>query len=312
MIRGKLKNTVLIFVAVLIISLLPTSYLFASDGPSVKTDKNEYSAEKEVKIKGKDFDPACSYTIIITDRMGSQTSDKIDLKKDGKFEYKYKSNGVGGDYGIKVVESGRGTPIAETSFFERYPTISVKKDEYGTGKKVKIEGENFLPETDFRLEITTKNGVFVNEKITTKKDGKFDYCIELTGIGGEYLATLYNSNNEQVASTSFFEEELTVSTNKDDYAPGTRVKICGRNFTPNESFTIVVICPDGTIVKGDGKFTPGSDVIKSDKHGKFEYKYQLYEVSESFNPEGLYTVKVLNPAGNIAAEITFSDSTVRW
>ena len=81
---------------------------------------------------------------------------------------------------------------------------------------------------------------------------------------------------------------------------------------PNESFTIVIIYPDGEIWTGDGTFTPGSDVLKTNKEGEFEYKYRLYEVSDSFNPEGLYIVRVINPAGNVTAEMTFTDATVRW
>lgn len=103
-----------------------------------------------------------------------------------------------------------------------------------------------------------------------------------------------------------------VYTRHSDYKPDHRVMIFGTDFMPNEVYTIEVVRPDGSIVKGDGTFEPGTDIIDSDKEGIFKYKYQLAEVSDAFNPEGTYIVSVFDFSGNFVAGTIFTDSTVRW
>jgi len=103
-----------------------------------------------------------------------------------------------------------------------------------------------------------------------------------------------------------------VSTKHLDYKPGHKVMITGDNFLPNESYEIVVTRPDGSIVKGDGSFEEGSDIITSNKKGGFKYKYQLAEISDEFDPTGGYYVDVFDSSGDLIASTTFTDSTVRW
>ncbi|MHB1347050.1 MAG: hypothetical protein ACYCXK_06115 [Candidatus Humimicrobiaceae bacterium] len=103
-----------------------------------------------------------------------------------------------------------------------------------------------------------------------------------------------------------------VYTRHSDYKPDHKVMICGTDFVPNEVYSVEVIRPDGSVVKGDGSFEFGIDTITSDNGGAFKYKYQLAEVSDSFNPEGTYTVSVFDSSGNFVAGTTFTDSTVRW
>ena len=83
-------------------------------------------------------------------------------------------------------------------------------------------------------------------------------------------------------------------------------------FCPNESYEIVISRPDGSIVKGDGSFEEGSDIITTDEKGEFKYKYQLEGISDEFNPVGEYTVEVFNSYGDLIANTAFTDSTVRW
>ena len=66
-----------------------------------------------------------------------------------------------------------------------------------------------------------------------------------------------------------------VTTDKLDYAPEEIVTITGHGFAANTSYDIPVIRPDGSIVIGNGSFTPGSDSVSTDGSGSFEYLYQL-------------------------------------
>jgi len=110
----------------------------------------------------------------------------------------------------------------------------------------------------------------------------------------------------------FASSDPEVSVKHLDYKPGHKVMISGDNFSPNESYEIVVTRPDGSVVKGDGSFEEGSDIITADKKGGFKYKYQLAKISDEFNPVGDYTVEVFDSSGNPITSTAFTDSTVRW
>ncbi|NPV09184.1 MAG: DUF11 domain-containing protein, partial [Anaerolineae bacterium] len=87
----------------------------------------------------------------------------------------------------------------------------------------------------------------------------------------------------------------SVVTDKPDYAPGETVIVTGSGFTAGEQYDIPVIRPDGTIVKGDGSFVPGWDVVTADGVGAFTYLYQLNGVP------GDYEVRVY-PVGTVALQ----------
>jgi len=94
----------------------------------------------------------------------------------------------------------------------------------------------------------------------------------------------------------------SVSTDKLDYAPEETVVVSGSGFDVNSDLLVKVIRPDGSVVKGDGSFTPGSDTVTADSTGSFTYQYILDGV------EGTYTVEVL--AGDtVLATTTFTDSS---
>ncbi len=80
--------------------------------------------------------------------------------------------------------------------------------------------------------------------------------------------------------------EASVSTDKSDYCPGETVAVTGVGFTSGESYAVPVIRPDGSVVLGDGSFSPGWDQVTADENGAFTYQYELDGV------EGLYTIKV--------------------
>ena len=95
----------------------------------------------------------------------------------------------------------------------------------------------------------------------------------------------------------------TVWTDKADYAPEETVIITGSGFADNVTLTVRVTRPDGTVVKGDGEFAPGSDNVTTDAGGGFIYEYILDGIF------GLYTVDVLS--GDIVlATTTFTDAAV--
>ena len=67
----------------------------------------------------------------------------------------------------------------------------------------------------------------------------------------------------------------TLFTDKPDYRPEEMVTITGSGFLPNTRYALPVIRPDGSIVKGDGRFTAGWDVVTSDESGVLLYCYWL-------------------------------------
>ena len=98
-----------------------------------------------------------------------------------------------------------------------------------------------------------------------------------------------------------------VQTDKRDYAPHETVVITGSGFAAASSYDVVVIRPDGSIVKGDGSFMSGWDTVLSAASGSFVYLYQLDGI------EGVYTVEVYaSPWNGVRstplAGVTFTDA----
>jgi uncharacterized repeat protein (TIGR01451 family) len=96
-------------------------------------------------------------------------------------------------------------------------------------------------------------------------------------------------------------EGPAVRTGKADYTPEETVDIYGRGFAAEVELVIQVVRPDGSIVKGDGSFTPGSDSIITDAEGGFTYYYILDGVI------GEYAVNVLQ-GDTVLASTTFTDA----
>ena len=92
----------------------------------------------------------------------------------------------------------------------------------------------------------------------------------------------------------------SISTDKEDYAPGETVKITGENFPANTTLLVKVTRPDDSVVKGDGSFEEGSDEVITNEEGKLEYHYQLNGI------EGEYVVEVFLGA-TVLATATFTD-----
>jgi hypothetical protein len=96
-----------------------------------------------------------------------------------------------------------------------------------------------------------------------------------------------------------------LSTDKEDYRPEETVIITGTGFAPNAIYTIAVTRPDGSVVIGDGSFTPGSDTVLTDASGNFTYNYILDGIM------GLYRIDAVDAGGLIVATKTFTDCNAK-
>lgn len=98
----------------------------------------------------------------------------------------------------------------------------------------------------------------------------------------------------------------SVSTDKEGYAPSETVVITGQGFQCGVLLTVKVTRPDGSVVKGDGTFAPGSDTAVTDSTGAFTYNYQLNGIT------GKYLVDVIDTDGITLASTLFYDSHFRF
>src|SRR5437016_3590210 len=95
----------------------------------------------------------------------------------------------------------------------------------------------------------------------------------------------------------------TLTTDQADYHPEQTVTLSGDGFQANADLFVQVIRPDGSIVHGDGSFTPGVDTVTTGPDGSFTFSYQLDGIT------GTYVVDVLDANGSVLSETTFTDST---
>src|SRR3990172_8835484 len=110
--------------------------------------------------------------------------------------------------------------------------------------------------------------------------------------------------------TSLSAAAVNIYSDEPDYMIGDTAIIYGHGFPLNYTITVQVIRADGSIVKGDGTETPGSDSVITDSYGNLVYLYSL-----SGGPEAAYngtiTVHAIDPMPNpdqTLATTTFLDS----
>ncbi len=94
----------------------------------------------------------------------------------------------------------------------------------------------------------------------------------------------------------------TIQTDKADYAPEETVHMTGTGYAPACDVVVQVTRPNGSIVKGDGSFEPGSDTATTDGDGNLVYDYILNGI------QGEYGVEVQGADGSVLATTSFSDS----
>jgi len=97
----------------------------------------------------------------------------------------------------------------------------------------------------------------------------------------------------------------TVATDKADYPPESTVLVSGSGYGPGCRLRVEITRPDGSIVRGDGTFSPGVDEVVTSGAGTFSYAYQLDGI------EGTYRIRVLGPDGLALATTTFTDQLPR-
>ena len=147
------------------------------------------------------------------------------------------------------------------------------------------------------------------DTVLADASGNFTYSYTLNSIDGTYAVDVYDSpsggdGSAPTASTTFEEAIPQVSTDQPYYAPDSTVTITGAKFTANASYDVVVVRPDGSIVTGDGSFTPGWDTVIADASGSFTYSYILDGI------DGTYIVNVYNsPWGGVGSGATPAAST---
>ena len=101
--------------------------------------------------------------------------------------------------------------------------------------------------------------------------------------------------------------QYTLATDKLDYRPNETVIVSGTGYTAGTWYAVPVKRPDGSIVKGDGSFTPGWDLTLADANGLL-YTYKLDGIT------GEYQVRVYAAdwSGNwdepALASTTFTDA----
>jgi hypothetical protein len=94
----------------------------------------------------------------------------------------------------------------------------------------------------------------------------------------------------------------SVVSDKADYSPEETVQLSGAGYASSCVVHIEVTRPDGSIVKGDGSFTPGVDAVTTTSAGTFSDAYRLDGV------QGLYRVRVLGAANVVLASMSFTDA----
>ena len=80
--------------------------------------------------------------------------------------------------------------------------------------------------------------------------------------------------------------------------------VTGAGFEAGCTVVVRITRPDGSVITGDGNFTPGSDVVFTGEDGSLYYEYILN------GSEGTYTVDVLGAGDVVLATTTFTDGVV--
>jgi hypothetical protein len=97
----------------------------------------------------------------------------------------------------------------------------------------------------------------------------------------------------------------TIASDQPEYAPGSTVHITGTGYAPGCDVVVKVTRPDGSVVKGDGSFEPGSDTVTTGLLGELSYDYQLQSMPAV---PGVYAVDALGMGDAVLAQMTFADA----
>ena len=98
-----------------------------------------------------------------------------------------------------------------------------------------------------------------------------------------------------------------ISTDKPDYAPGETVHISGTGFQAGD-YALPVLRPDNSLVKGDGSFTPGWDIVTADAEGNFSYDYILNGIVGTYEARAYPADWSGDWGADPLASVTFTDA----
>ena len=117
----------------------------------------------------------------------------------------------------------------------------------------------------------------------------------------------------------------TLTTDKADYSPEETVAIAGTAFDPGQTYDMVVIRPDGSIIRGDGNFNPDHsytcdaanaavvdcwDSVTADSGGSLTYQYVLDGIAGSYEIRAYASPWSGDRSLPAITSVTFTDATV--
>lgn len=123
-------------------------------------------------------------------------------------------------------------------------------------------------------------------------------ALEVDIIEGQTSKTPLLDQLEQPESQA----SASLATDQLDYPPESTVKISGSGFEPNQTLTIRVTWPDGT-VRASGAKLGEIDQTTTDAEGNLYFEYQL-----TAGLAGQYKIEVLNSSGQVLNTASFTDN----
>jgi Domain of unknown function (DUF5979) len=308
----------------------------ASQGTeSVATDRSEYALGSTVHITGTGFATSCEASIEISPTEGGLAPAVIEVEtlSEGQLTGDYVVDSAPSTYEVRVLGIDDAV-LASTTFSvtdeESSPsecagqgteTVETDKSEYAPGATVHITGDGYATSCELRVEVTRPNGSVATAEARvassvdaddTSATGAFQHDFALGNLTGRYEVRVLGADDEALASTTFAVKASgptscgrrgteSIATDEADYAPGETVHMTGRGYAPSCLVKVKVIRPDGSVVKGDGSFTPGVDQVRTTARGRLAYDYVLNGI------EGTYRVRVLGAGNAVLATTTFTD-----
>ena len=170
------------------------------------------------------------------------------------------------------------------AYAQTAPTITLNAEEFVPGQTVEVNGSGFSADYEYAIFVIRPDGWIIKndrtsgfDSVVSDTQGNFVYEYTLESIAGEYQIFAIDPSNpisDLLGFTTFTNSAPVVTTDKIDYAPDEIVKISGTGFIAGNSYDVVIIRPDGPIIKGDGTFTSGFDTVLSED-GSRSYDYIL-------------------------------------
>jgi hypothetical protein len=230
----------------------------------------------------------------------------------------------------KCGAQGTETVVTDKSEYARGSKVHITGDGYATSCELRVEitrpnGSVFAADAQVAPAVeepdaaSSAPAVEADDPSTaeaeadeTSATGTFRYDFALGNLTGRYEVRVLGAAGEALASTTFAVKAPgptscgrrgteSIATDKADYSPGETVHMTGRGYAPSCLVKVKVIRPDGSVVRGDGSFTPGVDQVRTTARGRLAYDYVLNGI------EGTYRVRVLGAGNAVLATTTFTD-----